>query len=456
MSASLLSIVGDYFKIDRELKAKVTAPTEFDCLPNVILMTQSAFGPMPVSPVVMQASQPIAATSQPTFSRFDLIAWMAMPVIVGILGTWFLKSFLCVCKPNQVLVLAGRKHRNHDGETVGYRVLIGGRALRIPIVETIRKMDVTTIPIRIEVKKAYAKGGTPLNIQAIANVKISTDPRVIGNAIERFLGCDRSELARVAQETLGGYLRGVVATLTPEELNEDRLRFAARIASDVNNDLTQLGLQLDTLKIQSVSDDVDYLKSLGRQSIAMILRDAEMAESNAQAQAEQIEAQCQEEAAVAKTQNRIIVLEKENELRKLKAKLEQRAKSERLRLQADEILPADAQRQAQELTARANAATIEEDARATAMVSTMLAEIWNENQGKAADLFLLNQIDMVLQVAAEIPARIHLNQVDVIDNGDGKAIASLVNVYPEVITQFLRNVDRTLGVSIVKTLDQSQ
>jgi flotillin len=483
MSASLLSIVGDYFKIDRELKAKVTAPTEFDCLPNVILMTQSAFGPMPVSPVVMQASQPIAATAQPTFSRFDLIAWMAMPVIVGILGTWFLKSFLCVCKPNQVLVLAGRKHRNHDGETVGYRVLIGGRALRIPIVETIRKMDVTTIPIRIEVKKAYAKGGTPLNIQAIANVKISTDPRVIGNAIERFLGCDRSELARVAQETLGGYLRGVVATLTPEELNEDRLRFAARIASDVNNDLTQLGLQLDTLKIQSVSDDVDYLKSLGRQSIAMILRDAEMAESNAQAQAEQIEAQCQEEAAVAKTQNRIIVLEKENELRKLKAKLEQRAKSEeeitiaaaaekkakigqvletlraeyeRLRLQADEILPAEAERQAQELTARANAATIEEDARATAMVSTMLAEIWNENQGKAADLFLLNQIDMVLQVAAEIPARIHLNQVDVIDNGDGKAIASLVNVYPEVITQFLRNVDRTLGVSIVKTLDQSQ
>lgn len=109
--------------------------------------------------------------------------------------------------------------------------------------------------MRVEVRNAYAKGGTPLNIQAIANVKISTDPAVVGNAIERFLDRDRSELARVSRETLEGYLRGVVATLTPEELNEDRLSFAERIASDVSRDLVKLGLQLDTLKIQSVSDD---------------------------------------------------------------------------------------------------------------------------------------------------------------------------------------------------------
>jgi flotillin len=98
------------------------------------------------------------------------------------------------------------------GQELGYRVLTGGRAIRIPIVETIKRMDVTTMPVRVEVKNAYAKGGTPLNIQAIANVKISTDPAVVGNAIERFLDRDRSELTRVSRETLEGYLRGVVAS----------------------------------------------------------------------------------------------------------------------------------------------------------------------------------------------------------------------------------------------------
>ena len=76
-------------------------------------------------------------------------------------------------------------------------------------------MNVTIIPIRIEVRKAYAKGGTPLNIQAIANVKISTDEALVGNAIERFLGCDRSELARVAQETLDGISKWQKRSPTP-------------------------------------------------------------------------------------------------------------------------------------------------------------------------------------------------------------------------------------------------
>lgn len=407
----------------------------------------------------------------------------SIPIAVSIFGAvvsvWFIKSFLCICKPNEVLIISGRKWRTKDGQEMGYRVLLGGRAIRIPIVETVKRMDVTTMPVRVEVRNAYAKGGTPLNIQAIANVKISTDPTVVGNAIERFLDRDRSELTRVSRETLEGYLRGVVATLTPEELNEDRLSFAQRIASDVSRDLSKLGLQLDTLKIQSVSDDVDYLKSWGRKQIALVIRDAEIAESNAIAEAEQIEAQCEEHAQVAKTQDKIIVLEKENELRKLKAKLEQKAKSEeeitiaaaqekkakaeqilqalraeleRLRLQADEILPADAQRQAKELRARGEAASFEENAKAAALVNDILSQVWQQTGTDASKLFLIQQIETVLQEAVQIPKRIQLEKVNVIDNGDGKSVASLVNIYPEIVLQFLENVNRTLGIDVTGTL----
>jgi flotillin len=394
---------------------------------------------------------------------------------VGAVATWFLKSFLCICKPNEIVVLAGRKHRNSQNKEVGYRVLTGGRALRIPVLETVQRMNVTTIPIRIEVRKAYAKGGTPLNIQAIANVKISTDKALVGNAIERFLGCDRSELARVAQETLEGYLRGVVATLTPEQLNEDRLRFAERIATDVSKDLVQLGLQLDTLKVQSVSDDVDYLRSLGRQQIALLLRDAEIAESNALTEAEQIEAECEEQAKVAQTQNQTLVLEQENALRRVKAKLEQTAKSEEeitiaaakekrakaeqilqtlrteletFRLQADIVLPAQAQRTAAEFAARGEAAASEENTRAIAIANTLLSEVWQQAGANASEVFLVQQLETILQEASQIPKRLHLEEINVIDSGDGNSLSNLLQIYPQMISQYLKSVEQILNIPI--------
>jgi flotillin len=432
----------------------------------------------------LHTEMPIAQT-RPVYREPTETNWFATALLIGLpiagvvlagaIATWFLKAFLCICKPNEIVVLAGRKHRTSSGREVGYRVLTGGRALRIPVLETVQRMDATTIPIRIEVRKAYAKGGTPLNIQAIANVKISTDKNLVGNAIERFLGCKREELARVAQETLEGYLRGVVATLTPEEINEDRLRFAEQIAVDVSQDLVQLGLQLDTLKVQSVSDDMDYLRSLGRKQIAVILRDAEIAESNALTEAEQIEAQCEEYSSVALTQNQTMVLERENELRKLKAKLEQTAKTEeeitiaaakekkakaeqvlqalradleRLRLQADEVLPADAQRQAAEYQARGFAATVVENARATATVNEMLSSVWQDSGDQAAELFIMQQLDLILAEAGQIPQRIHLKDVNVIDNGDGSAVASLMKVYPQIISEYLRSIEQILDVKI--------
>ena len=394
-----------------------------------------------------------------------------------------LKTCLRICKPNEILIISGRKYKNKRGQEVGYRVRFGGRTLVIPIIERVERMDMTTMPIPVEVTNAYAKGGTPINIQAIANVKVSSNPTVVGNAIERFLGRNRSEIRRVVRETLEGNLRGVVALLTPEQVNEDRLNFAERIAADVAKDLNKLGLQLDTLKIQSVTDDVDYLSSIGRRQIAQIVRDAEIAEAETIGEADRIEADCQRQAEVAKTQALTVVQQKQNELRKIKAELEQRAKSEeerttaaakeararaeqqlqavrsqleRLRLEADQVLPAEAKKRAQELAAKGDAAALAENAKAAALVNEMLAKVWQETGVDATEVFLIQQIEMVLQEAASIPHRMHLENVNVIDSGDGKSLASLVNVYPEVVRQFLERVDKTLGIDVTGTLNRSK
>jgi flotillin len=433
------------------------------------------------------AQTPSLVTTQATHSTGQAAFLGGSALMLGLLGVGaliiVLKTCLRICNPNEILIISGRKYKNQRGQEVGYRVIFGGRTLVIPILERVERMDMTTMPIPVEVTNAYASGGTPLNIQAIANVKISSSSSVVGNAIERFLGRNQSEIRRVVRETLEGNLRGVVAMLTPEQVNEDRLNFAERIAADVAKDLGKLGLQLDTLKIQSVTDDMDYLSSIGRRQIANIVRDAEIAEAATIGEADRIEADCQKKAEIAKSKALSVVQQKQNALRKIKADLEQRAKSEeerttaaakeararaeqqfqtvraeleRLRLEADAVLPAEARKQAQALQARGEAAALAENAKAAALVNDMLSKVWQETGTDATQVFLIQQIEMILQEAASIPHRMHLKNINVIDNGDGKTLASLVNVYPEVVRQFLERVDQTLGIDVTGTLNRNK
>ena len=443
------------------------------------IMSQSFFQQEYLQTQVVPLAQ--VDTGEPDIGAGAVVGGAAIALtLVGMVALIALvKASLRICKPNEILIISGRQYKQPDGKSVGYRVVFGGRAFVIPIIEQVEKMDMTTMPIPVEVNNSYAKGGTPLNIQAIANVKVSNKPGIAGNAIERFLGRNQSEIRRVVRETLEGNLRGVVALLTPEQVNEDRLNFAERIANDVDRDLNKLGLHLDTLKIQSVTDDVGYLSSIGRRQIAKIVKDAEIAEAIAIGEAERIEADCQKRAEMFKSQALTIIQEKQNELRKIKAELDQRSKSEeertaaaakeararaeqqlqtvrakleRLRLQADEVLPAEARKEAQVLHAKGDAAELAENAKAAALVNEMLAEVWQETGVDATEIFLLQQVDMILKEAASIPNRVKLENINVIDNGDGKSVASLANVYPEIVKQFLEQVEQTLGIDVAGTL----
>ncbi len=142
-------------------------------------------------------------------------------------------------------------------------------------------MDVSLISVPMAVEGAYSEGGIPLSVHAIANVKVSSDRRFIGNAIERFLGRDRAEIARVVEGDARGPPARRARKMTPEEVNEDRLKFARQLGEEAEADLEKLGLQLDTLKIQHVADDRNYLDCIGRKRIAEVLRTAEVAESDA-------------------------------------------------------------------------------------------------------------------------------------------------------------------------------
>lgn len=402
-------------------------------------------------------------------------------VVVSLVGLTLLSRWMIrICRPNEMLVVTGSRSNQGSQGLKGYRVVAnGGWTFVKPVLETARRMDVTLLPVLVEVKNAYSNGGTPLNIQAIANVKVSTDPDVRNNAIERFLGRDPREIIQVAQENLEGNLRSVLAQLTPEEVNEDRLRFAEQIAKDVGDDLRRLGLQLDTLKIQSVSDEVDYLNSISRRRVAQIVRDAEIAEAEAIGQAERIEAEMEEKAEVVSTDAQTVVLEKDNGVRTKVALMEKKARSEeqrteaaelearaiaeqklqkvradleRLRLQAEKVLPAQANQKAKELRARGMAAATAEDVKASALVNDLLTEVWEEAGSTAELVFLLQQIEMVLDHATRLPGRLHLKRITTLDGNDASSLASLVALNHVVVRQFFDQVKEIFGIDLIDTL----
>lgn len=106
------------------------------------------------SPLVLAQfeSQP---SSRNTGQESDWVGGTLGFGIVGFLVLFvILKSCLRICNPNEILIVSGRKHRNPKGEMVGYRVLFGGRTLTIPVIETVKRMDVTTMPVPVEVTNA--------------------------------------------------------------------------------------------------------------------------------------------------------------------------------------------------------------------------------------------------------------------------------------------------------------
>lgn len=409
----------------------------------------------------------------------EIVGGVAAGIAVLLVLMVIYRYLLRICRPNEILIFSGRKHTTSDGRTVGYRVVFGGRGVRVPIAETVNRMDVSLISVPIAVQGAYSQGGIPLNVHAIANIKVSTDRRYVGNAIERFLGRDRTEIARVVQQTLEGHLRGVLATMTPEELNEDRLKFSKHLEESAGPDLTKLGLELDVLKIQHVADDGNYLESIGRQRIAEILRTAEVAESDATREAEQCEAAARARGEVAMTNAQAAVQRKQNELRQIKAEVDGMAQSEeviavaagqqaraeadlqlqkvrgdleQLRLQAEVTIPAEVEAQVRELFAAGGAAPIAADGEAMAASLAEVSGAWRDTGGRAMDMFVLQHLDAIFDDVAHAAGRLKVAEVNLIDGGDGKTIPAYAAAYPATMGALLEQVQKTLGIDISKII----
>jgi flotillin len=217
------------------------------------------------------------------FAEFLLLPFIILAVVLSLIiaGWLFSRNYLKV-SPNVVAVLSGRKRKLPDGRVVGYRMVRGGAALRIPLLEKVEYLHLNVMTIPLEIKRAYTLKGVPVSVKAVANVKIRGDETSLQAAAERFLSMTHDQIQRVIFQTLEGHLRSILGTLTVEEVNSDRQSFAQKLTSEAAADLEKMGLGVDVLTIQEISDEEEYLNALGKRRTAEVKRDATVGEAEAQ------------------------------------------------------------------------------------------------------------------------------------------------------------------------------
>ncbi|QZZ20382.1 flotillin family protein [Leptothermofonsia sichuanensis E412] len=405
-----------------------------------------------------------------------------MEVLIALLGAlglgtgsaWFvIRNLYYICQPSEVLIFAGTSTRLPDGNTVGYRLVKGGSSLQIPLLERTFRMDLTNMIIDLKVVGAYSKGGIPLTVTGVANIKIAGTEPTIHNAIERLLGKSRAQIEKLAKETLEGNLRGVLASLTPEEANGDQIAFARSLLEEAEEDLQQLGLMLDSLQIQTISDDVGYLDSIGRKQQAELIRDARIAEAQAKAEsivkasANECETALREllrDEEIAKieatkgvrdalTKRAALVTEVESIAAAQIAEVEAEIKVETARiveteqrLQADVLAPAEAKCHRAMAEAKGNAAKIIENGEAQALGLQRLGEVWRSAGTDAREVFLYQKIGVLMQMMAAGVPKIAVSDVTVIDAKNGTQATKLA--------AFLEQFNQATGVDLKRIVGQ--
>jgi flotillin len=388
---------------------------------------------------------------------------IGVTIVVVILVVISIKKMIYICGPNEILIFAGAKKTSTTNRKtkLGYKLINRGMGLRIPLLEDVYKMDLTNIPIEVNIDNAFSRGGIPLTISTVANVKISGNEPHVHNAIERFLGKSKLEISKIAQETLEGNLRGVLASLTPEEVNEDKAAFTRKLLDEADEDLSKLGILLDNLQIQNISDKVDYLDSIGRKKSAELQRDAKIAEAMNEATSLINDAENIMKTTVREVNTKIAVIKQNatkalNDLRSRKDALiseaikpvnkeiartrgeidVNRASLEKivLKLEADVIKPAEAKRDRLIEEAKTQSAQLIAEATASAESLREVVKSWKAAGANARNIFLMEKIDPILDTVVNSIQEINIGKVTVIDknltSGEGsnpivKAISSL-------------------------------
>jgi flotillin len=221
---------------------------------------------------------------------FDFGGLASVAAVITVALTFFF-LLIAVAKrykkvgPNEVMIISGRKHsmRNPDGtvEQTGFRIRKGGGAFIWPLVERVDLLSLEVMTLEFTTPEVYTKPGVPVVVDGVAQVKVRGDEASVRTAGEQFLGKTVAEIKSVALQTVEGHLRAIVGSLTVEEIYRNRDQFAASVQEVAVADMANMGLTIVSFTLKDIRDSHGYLEALGKPRIAEVKRDAQIAQAEA-------------------------------------------------------------------------------------------------------------------------------------------------------------------------------
>ncbi|MBW2277368.1 MAG: flotillin family protein [Deltaproteobacteria bacterium] len=199
-------------------------------------------------------------------SGLDEFLYIPIYIVVGLFVLFFLIYLLKRykrCPSDKILVIYGKVGKGQSA-----RCIHGGGALVVPLFQDYRFLSLTPMTIAIPLERALSMQNIRINVPSTFTVGVSTDPTIMNNAAERLLELPTGEIESMAREIIFGQLRLTVASLTIEQINQDRESFLASIRKNVEPELNKIGLYLINVNITDITDESDYIESIGKKAAA--------------------------------------------------------------------------------------------------------------------------------------------------------------------------------------------
>lgn len=230
--------------------------------------------------------------------------FIALAVVVFLVALIYARTVYKNAGPDEALVITGKKSKKTivDGATLeesGQRVVHGQGVFITPFFQKAFKISLRSRAIEITAV-AQDQNGVTLTVEAVAIVKVGDDPAAIRAAAQRFLGQDKN-IDGFAQEVLSGSLRSSIGGTNVMTIIQKRDELGSSVLATARESLANQGVDVDSFEIKGITDENDYIRDLGRAEQAKVRRQAEVAEHQANREAQ--EAAILAEQAIAEAQN---------------------------------------------------------------------------------------------------------------------------------------------------------
>src|SRR5215471_10888622 len=194
--------------------------------------------------------------------------------------------------PHEALVVYGSR---------GTRVIKGGGTVIWPMFESYRELSLQLMSFDVAPQQdLYTMQGVAVTVEAVAQIKVKSDPESIITAAEQFLTKSDGEREGLIRLVMEGHLRGIIGQLSVEQIVKEPEMVGDRVRNTCADDMNKMGLEVISFTIKEIRDKNEYITNMGRPDIARIKRDADVAAAEAERDTAIRRAAAERDAAVAK------------------------------------------------------------------------------------------------------------------------------------------------------------